>query len=446
MKKSQTTYTNIGESRGKPRIWIEGVKLSVAGFSKGVSYSLCDLANQVLELELDENGRRTVSGRKRNTQDMPIIDLSAEWVAKKFEGVNRLKVTFSEGRIRIEPNVEELNQGERESRILKNLKRDTITKGTLCVGGAISTTALADSAKTSKLHTNMVWVVDLDLRYLQSAAKNSWAITDETHYIVGKLEEVEASEYSRVDILSVSLECSGFSGAGKSKHKQSSTEHKGAGSIFGLITAIKASNPAVVVSENVVEALDSPSYQLITGELERLGYQVFHKILEPEHTSTFERRRRYWFVAISVGLSEGFEFLIPDVDPDEVLLADLLDQTVKAEMWCENDYLKKKAILDKKAGKGFARQLLTGAESFCGTIGKHYAKKRSTEPFITRSDGKERLLTPAEHCRVKSIPEELVDGVPTTTAHQILGQSVDYLQAFLVGDSIFKHLRRVSHG
>ena len=86
---------------------------------------------------------------------------------------------------------------------------------------------------------------------------------------------------------------------------------------------------------------------------------------------------------------------------------------------------------DSQAGKGFAkRQLLTGDETKVGTIGRHYAKRRSTEPFIVRDDGKERLLTPTEHARVKSIPERLIAGNGMTIAHQILGQSVDFLQPY----------------
>lgn len=49
---------------------------------------------------------------------------------------------------------------------------------------------------------------------------------------------------------------------------------------------------------------------------------------------------------------------------------------------------------------------------------------RSTEPFWKREDGLERLLTVAEHARVKLIPESLVSGLSDTIAHQGLGQSV----------------------
>lgn len=43
----QVTYTKLGTNLGKPRIWIEGAKLSVAGFTRHASYSVCDHADGV---------------------------------------------------------------------------------------------------------------------------------------------------------------------------------------------------------------------------------------------------------------------------------------------------------------------------------------------------------------------------------------------------------------
>ncbi|EBB4184929.1 DNA cytosine methyltransferase, partial [Salmonella enterica] len=47
-------------------------------------------------------------------------------------------------------------------------------------------------------------------------------------------------------------------------------------------------------------------------------------------------------------------------------------------------------------------------------------------PFIVHPEQPElsRIFTPTEHCRVKGIPEELIQGLSDTIAHQILGQSV----------------------
>ena len=52
-----------------------------------------------------------------------------------------------------------------------------------------------------------------------------------------------------------------------------------------------------------------------------------------------------------------------------------------------------------------------------------------------------RLLTPAEHARVKTIPENLIEGLSATTAHEVLGQSVIFSAFIAVGELIAKTVK-----
>ena len=194
------------------------------------------------------------------------------------------------------------------------------------------------------------------------------------------------------------------------------------------MTAIKAANPAVLISENVVEAQDSLMYDLLRGELTRMGYTIFEQVLDSSHTGSIEQRKRWWMVAISSGIApESFE--LPTVASNTTPISAIIE--ADAQGWSMNEGLKAKAVRDAAAGKGFAkRQLLTGEETTCGTIGRFYAKNRSTEPHIVRGDGMERLFTPTEHAAVKSAPVHLIANQVKTTAHEILGQAVDYLQPY----------------
>ena len=239
------------------------------------------------------------------------------------------------------------------------------------------------------------------------------------------------------------MECSGFSKAGKAYHKKTAEEHSGT-ALFGVVNAVRNANPAIVISENVIEAKNSSMFALFTGELNRLGYKIFELELSNQHTGSIEKRRRYWMVAISENLApESIE--LPFAEQNQNPLNSFL-QEVEESVWGENQYLKDKSIRDAAAGKGFAkRQLLSGDETNVGTIGRHYAKRRSTEPFIVRADGKERLLTPIEHAIVKSIPTRLVPEGGITIAHQILGQSVDYLQPYKLMKAIMGRLSPLGH-
>jgi DNA (cytosine-5)-methyltransferase 1 len=358
-----------------------------------------------------------------------------------FNAGDRLRVTFTQGQISIQQHHETTSQESREERFQERADSGTLLKASMFTGGGISTDAIAQAIAQSGLDSRMAWVCECEQKYIESAGENCLAIDDDTAFLVGMAEEIEPHLYSEVDVLSFSMPCAGFSKAGKSKHKQSSENHSGT-ALFGVINAIKASNPSVIISENVTEAMDSPIYQLLTSELRRTGYKVFEQILDQRHTASIENRARYWMVAVSEGIApESLE--LPQVIQDQPTIASILESEPN-EQWSANAYLHEKAERDLAAGKGFKRQLITGSETTCGTIGRYYAKKRSTEPFIVNSEGLERLFTPIEHARVKSVPEHLIEGISKTTAHEILGQSVDYRQPLKLALNLFQTMNRTA--
>lgn len=443
MSNLQTTYTAAKETKRGTRIWIEGQKLSLSGFTPDTLYAvLYDGIAKRITLSLDPvGGSKKVTKSTRNGKDRPIIDLQSKMVDSVFNAGDRLRVTFTQGQISIQQHHETTSQESREQRFQERADSGTLLKASMFTGGGISTDAIAQAIAQSGLSSRMAWVCECEQKYIESAGENCLAIDDDTAFLVGMAEEIEPHLYSEVDVLSFSMPCAGFSKAGKSKHKQSSENHSGT-ALFGVINAIKASNPSVIISENVTEAMDSPIYQLLTSELRRTGYKVFEQILDQRHTASIENRARYWMVAVSEGIApESLE--LPQVIQDQPTIASILESEPN-EQWSANAYLHEKAERDLAAGKGFKRQLITGSETTCGTIGRYYAKKRSTEPFVVNSEGLERLFTPIEHARVKSVPEHLIRGISKTTAHEILGQSVDYRQPLKLAIQLFSNLKEVA--
>ena len=429
----QVSYTKTKAHRGTVRLWIEGVKLKTAGFARGVFYDrVINSKTGDITLKLNPEGKYKVSGRKRNNVDLPIIDMALGKDTVLVEGT-RLRAVFMQGLIQISVHHEEDNQTRREDRLKSHLKTGKVIHASACTGGGISTAAVHEAIEANALKSNTAWVVDEEIKYLQSAYANNFSITDKTVCFESKLEELETQFLTEVDVLSFSLPCAGLSLSGKSKHKLSAEEHESGTSLFGIRDIIKASNPAVLMSENVPQAQGSAIYVLLIQELKRLGYTIFERVLNNSQTGTFENRRRYWFMAVSngvadVSMQEIFDF---QMERPYAILNDLLDEDVPESVWAENVYLKAKAVRDKDAGKGFAkRQLLSGLETSIGAIGRYYNKRRSTEPFVTRADLKERLLTLVEHAKAKSIPQSLIKHCNNTHGHEILGQSIDYRQAF----------------
>jgi DNA (cytosine-5)-methyltransferase 1 len=76
--------------------------------------------------------------------------------------------------------------------------------------------------------------------------------------------------------------------------------------------------------------------------------------------------------------------------------------------------------------KGFKRQLLNANAVTCGTIGRGYAKYCSTEPFLRHPTNEKlsRLFAPLEQAQVKGISEKMIEDLPSTIAHEVLGQPV----------------------
>ena len=431
----QISYTAVKAHRGGTRLWIEGAKLNSAGFERGAMYDReVDKETKTLTLTLNPNGKYKTSGRTRNGVDIPIIDMTLTQHAETFPDGTRLRAIFQNGKVTVSVHHEEDAQNRREQRLVDNLKQShPLTEASACTGGGISTAATHEAIQSQGIASNVAWVVDQEIKYLQSGFAQNFAITDDTVCYEAKLEELEPSLLSEVDVFSFSLPCAGLSKSGSSKHKLTPEQHESGTSVFGIMTAIRAANPSIIWSENVPEAQGSPMYVLIQQELIRRGYHIVEAVLDNRQTKTFENRKRYWFMAISSGLPKS---LVSDVfnfeyDATYTKLSQLLDEHVDESVWSENQYLKDKQARDKASGKGFAkRQLLTGDESKMGAIGRFYHKRRSTEPFIVRKDGKERLLSIFEHARAKEVPESLIAKCNMTHGHEILGQGVDYRQAF----------------
>ena len=433
----QVSYQKIGQNRGTPRLWIEGVKLGAAGFTRGARYTIGFESDRMV-LSLDDTGTRRVSGKTRAGRDLPILDIKLRDLEDAFGTEGRVRVVFTPGRITVTLHHETAAKSAREASFRAGLARGELTEASMFTGGGVSTHAVHRAASDYGLTSRLAWVVDAELKYLQVGFANNYAITDQTTALIGRAEEIEPQFFRSVNVLSFSMPCSGFSLAGKSKHRQAPEAHEGAAALFGTLSAIRAANPAVLISENVAEARDSAAYVLLKTELVRLGYRISERIMTQADTGSLEDRKRYWLTAVSDGLAGEIDDSL--VHAGSLLpparLADILEAEIPESAWHEHAYLKEKAERDRAAGKGFTRQILDGTETRCGTIGRFYSKHRSTEPMLARADGKERILTPVEHARVKSAPEALVAETGAALAHEILGQSVDYRQAYLAMGSV----------
>ncbi len=432
--------TKIGESKNVSRIWLEGRKLERAGVRIGAKYQL--IINKAFErLELREVKDQavdqvlTVSKRERRGLTVPLMEIRTKILSELFENVERVRVAIKQGRIVVSALHIETKIKDRIKRLTEKLRNgEALAVGSLFHGGGVIDRAIHSGLLRSGVKSFVQVGVEIEPAYLDSSLENNQDIwRDDSVVICSDIREINwGGKTPQVDLLVSGIPCTGASRAGRSKNQLDMAEdHSSAGALFvDYLDAVKALNPAVCIIENVPEYQKTASMSVIRSVLTSLGYKLQEVILNGNDFGALERRSRLVVVAVTIGLVGLFDLngLIP-VKEKEANLNEVLESVpLDSERYKRFDYLADKELRDKAAGKGFSRQLLTGQESYCGTIGRAYAKCRSTEPFLVHpvDSSLSRLFTPVEHARVKGIPEEVIYGLSDTIAHEVLGQSVIY--------------------
>jgi DNA (cytosine-5)-methyltransferase 1 len=430
--------------------------LAHAGVKIGIQYVL-NVSSKLKRIELRPApqgfvGKTVyVSKRTRNERVYPLIELRDSIITELFKIGTKLRVAIQDGRIIISPSHIAMRVQERVSRFLDKLKNNqSLHVVSLFHGGGVLDAALHEGMQRSKLASYVKVGVELEGDYIDSSLRNNPSLwRDDSIVINGDIRDVNilGSGIPQTDLLVGGIPCTGASRAGKSKNKLTcAEEHSTAGSLFhDYLNWVKVTNPCIVILENVVEYMTEAAMTVIRSVLSHLGYELSETVLDGPSLGSLEKRKRLCLVATTPGVCGPVDFgqLIP-VRKKEEKLADILEMIPgDSDSWKTFDYLAEKEERDKASGKGFKRQLLTGEEDGCGTIGRGYAKARSTEPFIVAPHDPllSRLLTVLEHARVKTIPRRLIEGLSATIAHEILGQSVIYSAFVAVGELIGKTVK-----
>ncbi|MBL1267701.1 MAG: DNA cytosine methyltransferase [Halomonas sp.] len=437
MGKSTVIYTKIGEHRGKQRLWLEGNRLARTGITPGQRFNLV-AGRKSLTLQFTEDGAYKVSRRKRGEVELPVIDITAAELAQALGKVERVRVVVRGNRVDITIHHHDLAESDRMGRLLQSLtKGEPLEIGSIAHGAGVLDHAIHTGLADVGMPSRLAFANELEGAYLEASLANNPVWDEDSIAIQGPMEEVEWHKLPFIHLLCAGLPCTGASLSGRAKNKLDRAEaHETAGSLFiAFMNAIQTLRPAMVLLENVPQYQTTASMTVIRSVLSSIGYDVHETILDGYAMGSLERRNRLCMLAVSKGIEVDLEALEP-VRQRETLIAEVLEpfQAVQ-DRFKPNSYLADKEARDLAAGKGFRRQLLDGSEGSLGTIGRGYSKARSTEPFLRHPDdsGQSRLLTKAEHARVKTVPEMLVQGLSETVSHELLGQGVVHCAFRAVG-------------
>lgn len=453
-----TTIINatIGVSKGLPRVWMEGQKLHQGGVQIGKKYAIkADVPAKRLELievPFDFSGKHlTVSKRERNGVVHPLIEIRSEQIREVFEEDDKVRIALRRGRIVITALQIQTKIRERLKRIKDKLDRgEKLPVGSLFHGGGVLDRAIHSGMLRSGVGSFIQVGVELESEYLDTSLRNNSELwTEDSIAICSDIRDVNLGDnIPDISILISGIPCTGASKSGRTKNTlEFAEDHDEAGALYiDFLNWVRVANPAIAVIENVSEYANTASMSAIRSVLKHLGYDVHETVLDGWDFGSLERRKRMVVVAITQGLGDTFSFENLKVNKvRESCINDILDPIpLDDESWKAYDYLAEKETRDKAAGKGFARQLLTGSEDGCGVLGKGYKKGRSTEPFLIHptNPALSRLFTKAEHARIKGIPQVMLEGVSETIGHEIAGQSVCFDQFDSVGEEIGNFLMR----
>ena len=422
-------YSRIGEHRGSIRIWLEGQKLALAGVAPGKRFDLVEEGRSI-RMVFSLDGAHTVSRKCRNGREHPVIDIRGKRLEKLFRADDRIRVVVSDDRIEVTLHHLQRAELEREERARTRVATgQPLLVGSLAHGGGVLDHAIHRGLAQVGLRSELAFANEIDPEYLDTSLRNNPVWAAKSVAIEGPMEEVEWQHLPKIDLLLAGLPCTGASLSGRSKNGlRSAEEHETAGTLFfAFLQCTSALKPSVVVLENVPPYQNTVSMTVIRAVLSKMGYDVQERVLNGGDFEALEHRQRLCMVASSKGLAfPGLDTLAP-TGAFGGALGDVLERVPEDDpQWKSFSYLANKEIRDREAGKGFKRRIVTPESPSVGTIGRGYAKARSTEPFLAHPSDPDmsRLLTPTEHARVKTIPAALVAGVSSTTAHEILGQSI----------------------
>lgn len=446
--------TKIGETKGLPRVWCEGKKLAREGIEPGMKYQLnFDHDSKQVKVAFGHNLANhsgTVSRRKlRGTEDqfMPVIDMNDREFLRLFETSEEIRIAIRGLKMTITTQTCNLDSEAREQALVdKLLTGKPLTVCSLFHGGGVLDNAIHAGLERAGVKSYVKVAVELEGKYLESSLTNNPHLFREDSVLFeGSIEHFHPRG-TQVDIVVGGIPCTGASLAGRAKNKlEFAEQHDSAGALFYYyLNAVVALNPAICVIENVEPYANTASMAVIRSVLTSRGYTLEETVLDASDFGCLEKRRRLCVVASTRGtmIQQVLANLV-STKTKESCVGDILENIPEDDpRWKSFDYLVEKEKADKAAGKGFARQLVTRNATSFGTIGRAYAKCRSTEPFIQHDSvpSLSRLLTPVEHARGKGAPISLIDGLSDTVAHEILGQGVAWTPFEAVGFGIGKHM------
>ena len=231
------------------------------------------------------------------------------------------------------------------------------------------------------------------------------------------IRSVDPADIPEFDVLAAGFPCQPFSIAGVSKKLSLGREHgfndiKSGNLFFEIIRILEARRPAVVFLENVKNLRSHDhgnTFRVILAELDRLGYEMNHSLIDAQNWVP-QHRERTFMIGFHRDRFDGRRFEFPRLPHRRrPRLREVLDPwwdqkyVLTPHLW---QYLQDYATKHRKAGNGFGFGLF-GPEDISRTLSARYHKDGS-EILLDTGSTLPRRLTPVECGRLMGFPSPRV--------------------------------------
>lgn len=437
---------SVTEHRGSPRLYLDGLQAVRTGFAPGDKFEVGIEGNRLV-LTKKVDGSRTVSIRRRNDREYPVIDINSDELLSIFKGMDAVRLVVGEDKITFLPLATELQKRERLGRLKDKLAEGTpLLAGSLTHGAGILANAIHSGLQDAGLDCDLAFANEIrDDMMLQALATNdAWG--EETAALAVPQQELAADEWlmsrlPKLEVLDMSLPCSGASLAGRAQRGGGHPEeHPEIGHlVVSALMIIQKTQPSICLLENVTQYATTASAAILRNQLRDMGYDLHEAVLSGHDFGALENRIRWCLVAVTRGIEFSFENLAPAVRVVRTL-SDFIDRSIGDDdpRWRAVEYLKDKEIRDREKGSNFKMQYLYEDSTSVPVLRKFYWKSGSTDPRLVHPTNPDlsRLLTPQEHARIKEILWNPMEGLSDSKAHELLGQSIVYTPFKRVGERI----------
>lgn len=287
--------------------------------------------------------------------------------------------------------------------------------------------------------------------------------------IEGDIKDINFSEFNnQIDILSGGFPCQAFSYAG---NKLGFEDARGT-LFYEFAKAIKATNPKVIVGENVRGLLkhdNGKTLEHIESIIDELGYRLVEpRVLKAVFYQVPQKRERVLLIGIRKDLAKYVEFQWPSPYKRIMTLKDALK---KGDLYNKDvpqsdgqKYPKrKKQILSKIPQGGYWRDLSDKLQReymmksyFLGGGKTGMARRLSwEEPSLTLTcspaqkqterchPDETRPLTVREYARIQTFPDNWEFQGPLTSQYKQIGNAVPVNLAYAVGRSLIRLLNDI---